>query len=285
MLGTPTGAERTLGRAFASAVAEFVTTGSVRDRLPCAPATAARIRHGRASRTSAKCDDRHMRGLELRRSPCIQSATVTKRPRSDSMAYLRGFIPWIVAGVVTSFDWRWGALGGLVSGLLLLVLERRRGVGLDALILEISSVVYFAVIAVVAVTRPHSVLADHVDVVSFAWLAATAWGTLAIRRPFTVGIAKRQTPREYWEMPEFIRVNNHITSAWGAGFTFIAVSLAVLGAVDAPLWAGITARVAGLVAPAAFTKVYPARAQARLSAAPAPLAAVPQQSPEGADAP
>ncbi|MER5924293.1 hypothetical protein [Streptomyces mirabilis] len=192
------------------------------------------------------------------------------------MGYLRGFIPWIVAGVVSSFDWRWGAIAGLVSGLLLLLQDRLRGVGLDALILEISTVVYFVVVGAVAVADPGSALADHTDVVSFGWLAATAWGTLAIRRPFTLGIAKRQTPPEYWDMPEFVRVNNHITSAWGAGFTFIGVSLAVCGAVDAPAWAGIAAHVAGLFGPAVFTKVYPARAQARLLAAQAPVTAVPR---------
>lgn len=183
------------------------------------------------------------------------------------MGYLRGFIPWIIAGVVSSFDWRWGAIAGLVSGLLLLLQYRFRGVGLDALILEISTVAYFVVVGAVAVADPGSALADHTDVISFGWLAATAWGTLAIRRPFTLGIAKRQTPPEYWDMPEFVRVNNHITSAWGAGFTFIGVSLAVCGAVDAPAWVGIAAHVFGLVGPAVFTKVYPARAQARLLAA------------------
>jgi para-nitrobenzyl esterase len=45
MLGSPGDAERALGHAFASAVAEFVTTGSVSDWLPYAPTTAARIRH------------------------------------------------------------------------------------------------------------------------------------------------------------------------------------------------------------------------------------------------
>ncbi|MEV4445238.1 hypothetical protein [Streptomyces mirabilis] len=192
------------------------------------------------------------------------------------MGYLRGFIPWIVAGVVSSFDWRWGAIAGLVSGLLLLLQDRLRGVGLDALILEISTVAYFVVVGAAAVADPGSALADHTDVVSFGWLAATAWGTLAIRRPFTLGIAKRQTPPEYWDMPEFVRVNNHITSAWGAGFTFIGISLAVCGAVDAPAWVGIAAHVAGLVGPAVFTKVYPARAQARLLAAQAPVTAVPR---------
>jgi para-nitrobenzyl esterase len=45
MLGRPTAADRDLGRAFATAVAEFVTTGSVPDWLPYAPGTPARIRH------------------------------------------------------------------------------------------------------------------------------------------------------------------------------------------------------------------------------------------------
>ncbi|MFF1808046.1 hypothetical protein ACFVXW_02510 [Streptomyces sp. NPDC058251] len=200
------------------------------------------------------------------------------------MGYLRGFIPWIISGVVSSFDWRWGAVAGLASGLLLLLQDRRRGIGLDALILEISTVAYFVVVGAVAVARPDSALADHTDVVSFGWLAATAWGTLAIRRPFTLGIARRQTPREYWEMPEFIRVNNHITTAWGAGFTFIGVSLAVCGAVDAPAWVAIAAHVAGLVGPAVFTKVHPARAQARLPAQ-APVTASPRQAVSSAPLP
>jgi len=45
MLGRPTDAGRALGRAFATSVAEFVTTGSVTGWPPYAPATADRIRH------------------------------------------------------------------------------------------------------------------------------------------------------------------------------------------------------------------------------------------------
>jgi len=191
------------------------------------------------------------------------------------MGYLRGFIPWIVSGVVSSFDWRWGAIAGLVTGLLLLLQDRRRGVAIDALVLDIATIAYFVVVGAVAVVSPDSGLAEHTDVVSFGWLAATAWGSLAIRRPFTLGIAKRQTPREYWDMPEFVQVNNHITSVWGAGFTFIGVSLLICGAVDAPAWVGITAHVVGLIGPAVFTKVYPARVQARMQAQ-APATAMPR---------
>ncbi|MFE0875970.1 hypothetical protein ACFW4X_13990 [Streptomyces smyrnaeus] len=188
------------------------------------------------------------------------------------MGYLRGFIPWIISGIATSFDWRWGAAGGLTSGLLLTLQDWRRRVRLDALVLEISSIVYFAVVGALAVTRPDSVISAHTDVLSFVWLAATAWGSLALHRPFTLGIAKRQTPREYWKMPQFIQVNNYITSAWASGFTFIAFSLVLCHALNAASWVGISAHVAGLAIPVVFTKVYPARAQARMQTqAPSPV--------------
>lgn len=45
MLGRTTDAVREVGRTFASAVAEFVASGSVHDWMPYTPATAARIRH------------------------------------------------------------------------------------------------------------------------------------------------------------------------------------------------------------------------------------------------
>src|SRR5260221_2166744 len=123
------------------------------------------------------------------------------------LAYLPGFAPWIVAGVLSSFDWRWGALGGLVTGLLMMLNDRRRGVGFDALVLEISTLAYFVVIGAVAVARPDSSLAGHTAVISFVWLAATAWGSLVVWSPFTLGIAKRQTPREYWDTPWFLQGN------------------------------------------------------------------------------
>jgi hypothetical protein len=182
------------------------------------------------------------------------------------MGYLRGFTPWIAAGFVSAFDWRWGAMAGCAVGLLLLLQDRRRGVAMDAMILEISTIIYFVIIGAIAFSSPDSSVQDHSDVLSFVWLAGTAWGSMALRSPFTLGIARRQTPEEYWDTPGFLSVNNAITAAWGAGFTFIAVVLAIGNATDAPAWVGITAHVVGLVAPAVFTSIYPKRVQARLEA-------------------
>ncbi len=183
------------------------------------------------------------------------------------MGYLRGFIPWIVSGVVSSFDWRWGAVSALATGLYLLLQDRRRGLAMDSEILEISSIAYFAVVAAVAFAMPGSPLKHYGDVSSFVWLALTTWGSLAIGQPFTLGIARRQTPREYWDQPGFVKVNSVITTVWGAGFTFIALGLGLCHLTGAPTWATIAFHVVGLVCPAVFTNRYPRRVQARLTAA------------------
>jgi hypothetical protein len=189
------------------------------------------------------------------------------------VGYLRGFIPWIASGVVSSFDLRWGCLAGLLTGVFLLVQDRRRGVATDSLILEISTICYFAVMGVLAVAFPNSALETYQDSISFFWLALTAWGTLVIRQPFTLGIARRQTPPEMWNHPGFYQVNAVITAVWGAGFTFIFAALLIAHVTEAPVWVGITAHVVGLVAPMIFTSRYPARVQARMEAAGAPAAA------------
>lgn len=184
----------------------------------------------------------------------------------QAVSYLRGFIPWIVAGVVSSFDWRWGALAGLVSGVALLLLDRRSGVAAEAQILDVSTIVYFAALGVLAFVAPASPLEHYDGALAMSWLALTAWGTLAVRRPFTLGIAKRQTPREYWDMPEFRQINVVITVAWATAFTLTALALGGCAALDAPTAVQIACHIAGLAAPAVFTSVYPARARSRLSA-------------------
>ncbi|GGJ84300.1 hypothetical protein GCM10011583_14940 [Streptomyces camponoticapitis] len=182
------------------------------------------------------------------------------------MGYLRGFTPWVVYGLVSSFDWRGGALAGLLTGLFLFIQDRRRGIAADAQILDVSTVVYFAGLVALAFAAPDSPLKPYADVLSFGWLALTAWGSLLIGRPFTLGIARLTTPPEYWDQPEFVRINVVITTVWAGAFTALGISLAVCVLADAPGWVGVAVHVAGLAAPVTFTSLYSARAQARAEA-------------------
>jgi hypothetical protein len=182
------------------------------------------------------------------------------------MNYLRGFVPWIAFAVLSSLGWQWGALAGLVLAVGLFVQGQRKGTPLDSQVLEISTIVYFVALTALSLLAPLSPVRDFVGAISMAWLALTAWGGLAVKRPFTLGIAKQQTPKEYWHMPVFLRINVVLTMAWAIAFTVTAVALAALDVAHAGTVVTILVQVAGFVVPAIFTAKYPERVRARQTA-------------------
>ncbi|MEC3982258.1 hypothetical protein [Amycolatopsis sp. H20-H5] len=137
---------------------------------------------------------------------------------------------------------------------------------MDSQILEISTVVFFLGLTALAFAAPASALADYDGALAMGWLALTAWATLAIRRPFTLGIAKQQTPPEIWDTPVFRHVNVVITAAWAAAFTVTACALTAVAAARLGSAASIPVQVAGFVVPAVFTSRYPQRVRARFAA-------------------
>jgi len=179
------------------------------------------------------------------------------------MNYLRGFIPWIAFAVVASAGWQWGALAALAIAVAMLIVQRRAGVGFDALILEIGTVVYFVALASLAFANPNSGLHHYTAVMSFGWLALISWGTLAIRRPFTEGIARRSVAEEIWQSPVFKRVNVVLTMVWATAFTATGIAIAICVATGAGSTASTVCQVVGFVLPAAFTARYPKAVRAR----------------------
>ncbi|QUQ62555.1 hypothetical protein [Kutzneria sp. CA-103260] len=182
------------------------------------------------------------------------------------MNYLRGFVPWIAFAVLSSLGWQWGALTGLVLAVGLFVQGQRKGTPLDSQVLEISTMVYFVALTAFSFLVPQSPAQHFVGAISMGWLALTAWGGLAMKQPFTLGIAKQQTPQEFWHMPVFLRVNVVLTTAWAIAFTVTGAVLAVLDAAHASTVVTTLAQVAGFVIPAIFTAKYPERVRARQTA-------------------
>ncbi|MET9066427.1 hypothetical protein [Streptosporangium sandarakinum] len=178
---------------------------------------------------------------------------------------LLGFLPWIVYAVVaTSDEWRYGAILGLVIAAGVIVVDRRAGRTWDQMVIEVSAAAFFLPITVISFASPDSPLMPYGPALVNAWLALTAWGSLAVRRPFTLGIARRTTPPEVWRTPLFLRVNVVITTVWGAAFTVAAVALAVL-LHEAPhaTAAVVTVKILCFAVPAAFTVRYPKTVAAR----------------------
>ena len=185
------------------------------------------------------------------------------------MRGLVGFLPWVVyAFVATGDEWRWGAIAGLVIAVVLVIVDRRGGKAWDQMVIETSAAVFFAVLTVYSLARPHSALTLYGPSLVNVWLAVTAWGSLAIRRPFTLGIARSQAPETVWRTARFYRINVIITSVWAVAFTVAGVTLAWVLAVDPRATALVIAiKVLTFVIPAAFTVRYAQAAAARARAA------------------
>jgi hypothetical protein len=183
------------------------------------------------------------------------------------MDYLRRLLPWIAFGAVSAWDWRWGALAGAVTGVFLLMRNRRDGVARDALILDYCNNAYFAVLAVVAFAVPHSAIQNYDGGIALIWMALTAWASLAARHPFSLGIARQRSPEELWQRPEFLRLNTAISTAWALSFTLNGVATTICAAENAGAVALIVCQVVGFAAPAFFTARYTQHVRASRAAA------------------
>lgn len=183
------------------------------------------------------------------------------------MSYLRTFLPWIVFAVLPSGQWQWAALAGLVVAVAVIAQQRRAGAGFEALIIELGSAAFFAVLAAIALTTPDSGVHTYSAALSSATLALVAGVSLLIGRPFTLGIAKRATPREFWGLRPFVRTNVVITAVWTAAFAVTAALLAALAhAGDAHSATAVLVQIAGFAVPMVFTVRYVAAVQARAGA-------------------
>ncbi len=182
-----------------------------------------------------------------------------------TFGYLRGFVPWIAFSILsTQGESRWGALVGFVLAVGLLVVERRNGRDWDQVVIETSSALFFAGLGLAAFTISPAPLGDFGPAASLGWLALTAWGSLAIRKPFTLGIARTMAPPQIQRSPLFYRVNAIITAVWAAAFTTTALALlALLYLAPHATLAVIVVKLLGFILPAAFTMSYPTAVRER----------------------
>lgn len=101
-----------------------------------------------------------------------------------------------------------------------------------------------------------------------AGLFAIALGSILIRLPFTLQFAREQTPREFWDHPQFWTINYLITGVWTATFAIqVLADLALIHAPAVPTWIPVAAIVGSFAGAVWFTGWYPARQRRRAEAA------------------
>lgn len=173
-----------------------------------------------------------------------------------------GIAPWILMAVVSG-PGRFEEAASAALGLALLTLwvGSRRGVPVH--LLEVFTVVYFGVLAVlglVASERTVDWLELWAGELSNIALAVFAIVTLVIRRPFTLAYAKDTTPREHWDSPLFLKINYVISAVWAGAFLVSAVVGAYGDAVlrdNDNFWTAWILPLAAVIFAGTFTERYP----------------------------
>jgi hypothetical protein len=186
------------------------------------------------------------------------------------VSYLRTFLPWIVFAVFPNKDWQWAALCALAIGVIGIIQQTRSGRPVDALVIDIGSAAYFAALTVLAFGEPDTSLHAYTASMANGALGLIAAVSLAIGKPFTLGIAKLETPREFWDNPIFVRTNVIITAVWTASFVIGCALLAFIA--HASVLDRSAVQVLSFVIPMVFTLRYSAYVKAKAQAAMAAMA-------------
>jgi hypothetical protein len=180
-----------------------------------------------------------------------------------------GFAPWIIFWVVCSpSTWEWATLGALLAAVILAVPSAERG---SLKILDIGSIVFFGVLALLAIFLDRADLdwvEDYSQAISSGALALIALGSLAVI-PFTEQYARDSAPREVWDTPGFKRTNVVLTTMWGLVFLVSAILGVTAQEVDSSTareWLNWIIPIALVVGAFKYTAWYAAQARGRTGA-------------------
>ncbi|GAA3383177.1 MULTISPECIES: hypothetical protein [Streptomyces] len=188
-----------------------------------------------------------------------------------------GMAPWIVFSLLVGPGRFEIAVGvALASAVVLVVLGRVVHRGSSWKLLEVADVVFFAALAVIGALASDGTLRwleTYAGEIANLTLTVIAFGSMAVRMPFTLQYAREQVDPSLWHAPAFLRTNYVITGVWGLAFLVAALAGAfgdlVLRDPD-NIWTGWIIQVLAIVAALRFTVWYPevVRARARGEAAP-----------------
>ena len=182
---------------------------------------------------------------------------------------LISFAPWLAFLVIAHdslFRVKLGLVVALVLSIVMGVARLHRGIILWV------GLVFFGCATVALFVLEDTWTLRHMGVLANGALAAGAWMTIVVGKPFTLDYAREHTDPSLWNDPQFIRSNDAITAVWAATFTLnCGLAYAKMERIG---FSELTCEIisyALLVATAMFTTWYPAylkRSRARGSGRP-----------------
>ncbi|MGW7438403.1 hypothetical protein [Streptomyces sp. NPDC054849] len=181
-----------------------------------------------------------------------------------------GMAPWIVFSLLVGPGrFEIAVAIALAAAVTLIVLSRLVNRGTSWKLLELADVVFFAALAVIGALASEGTLhwlETYAGEVANVTLAVIAFGSMAVRMPFTLQYAREQADPALWNTPAFLRTNYVITGVWGLAFVVAALAGAYGDLVlhnPNNIWTGWIIQILAIVAALKFTAWYPDVVRAR----------------------
>ncbi|HEY9073903.1 MAG TPA: hypothetical protein VIN67_07185 [Desulfobaccales bacterium] len=149
------------------------------------------------------------------------------------ISIMLGFLPWIAFGVIAGPSlWRLNA--AIIVALALVALMGYKQLA-KGFILTWGSLLFFGVTLVMVVLLRNLWVINNLDILSQGALAAIAWLSIFIGRPFVLDYARETVPPERQASPDFYRICRNLAGIWGVVFL---ISTGMSAAKSYGLWAG-----------------------------------------------
>jgi hypothetical protein len=167
---------------------------------------------------------------------------------------LLAFAPWLAFLIIARdsvFRLKLGLIAALVLSVAMGLARLHRGIVLWV------GLAFFGYATLAVVVFGDMWATQHMGVLANGVLAAGAWVTVAVGKPFTLDYAREHTDPALWHHPSFIRNNVLVTSVWATAFTANTVlAWGKMVKFLAPEWQYEVLSYIVLVATAAFTAMY-----------------------------
>jgi len=137
---------------------------------------------------------------------------------------LLGFSPWIVFGVIAGPSLWWLNAAIIIALSLVLVTGYKQLA--KGFILTWGSLVFFGVLLVMVVLCRNMWIINNLDILAQGALAAIAWMSIFMGRPFVLQYARETAPPERQASPVFYRSCRILSMLWGVIF-LIATGMSV----------------------------------------------------------
>jgi len=143
----------------------------------------------------------------------------------NPLVLLISFSPWILFGILAGHN-LFELEAALVICLIATILIGYRDLA-KKMIVSWATLLFFGINCLLLLVFHQYEIIPYLGIASGAVLTLIAFGTLAAGLPFTVQYARREVPRERWDNPSFIRINQVLTAGWGVLF-FMGLTKSVI---------------------------------------------------------